>query len=238
MNKILFYLSVFLYQVTSCTPKPTTMPKLGNPLTVISSVEAYTLIIKADTNQKMVRLNYYIPSILLDLRYVTTQNFMQRAMYPEGTNETYLRLKPAKALQKVQESLQKQGIALKIFDAYRPYSVTQKFWELVHDERFVANPAKGSGHNRGTTVDLTLVNLNTGRELNMGTGFDNFSDSARADFKQFSEEILNNRKLLRETMEKNGFKVLETEWWHYGWIDTTHYDILNLSFKQLHHLTR
>lgn len=209
------------------------MPKNGSNLKIISSKQAYSLIINKDSTQKMVSITTLIPSILLDLRYASTQNFMHRTMYPPQTNDTYLRLKSVNAIKKIQSELNQKGLGLKIFDAYRPYSVTQKFWDLVHDERYVANPANGSGHNRGTTVDLTIINLSTGKELDMGTGFDSFSDSAHHNFTNLSAQILSNRLLLKQSMEKAGFKLLETEWWHYSWKDTTTYDLLNLSFNDL-----
>jgi len=199
----------------------------------MASKQAYLLIINADSCQKMISLKTLIPTVLLDLRYASAQNFMHRSMYPPQTNDTYLRLKPAKAIQKLQIQLQQKGLGLKIFDAYRPYSVTQKFWELVHDERYVANPVNGSGHNRGTTIDLTIINLANGKELDMGTGFDSFSDSAHHSFTSLSPQILANRLLLKQSMEQAGFKLLETEWWHYSWKDTATYDVLNLSFNDL-----
>jgi D-alanyl-D-alanine dipeptidase len=122
---------------------------------------------------------------------------------------------------------------LKIFDAYRPYSVTVKFWELVKDERYVANPSKGSGHNRGIAVDLTVINLKTGKELNMGTGFDNFSDTAHHAFTKLPEEVLQNRLLLRSTMEKYGFKAFDTEWWHYYLANGERFGILDIGFKKM-----
>lgn len=125
------------------------------------------------------------------------------------------------------------GLGLKIFDAYRPYAVTEKFWELVHDERYVANPANGSGHNRGTSLDLTIIYLENGQELNMGTGFDNFTDTAHHSFTNLPESILQNRMLLKSLMEQNGFKALETEWWHYSLPNSKQYELLNLSFKKI-----
>ena len=124
-------------------------------------------------------------------------------------------------------------MGLKIFDAYRPYSVTVKFWELVKDERYVAHPGKGSGHNRGIAVDLTIIDLASGQELDMGTGFDNFSDTAHSDYTQLPEKVLQNRQLLRSLMEKNGFKVLETEWWHFYLPGSNHYEILDIPFNKL-----
>ncbi|HWR33213.1 MAG TPA: M15 family metallopeptidase, partial [Chitinophagaceae bacterium] len=171
--------------------------------------------------------------VLYDLRYASTNNFMHRVMYPNKTKNTFMRMPAVLALQKVQKELNEIGFGLKIFDAYRPYSVTEKFWELVHDERYVANPSKGSGHNRGIAVDLTIINLNTGKELDMGTDFDNFTDTAHQTFTNLSEEILQNRGLLRSMMEKNGFKALDTEWWHYYLSDGNKFEILDIDFKKL-----
>ncbi len=189
--------------------------------------------VKADSTKQMVELKKLIPNLVYDLRYATSNNFMHRFMYPSGTNSTFMRLPAVRALAKLQNELNENGFGLKIFDAYRPYSVTVKFWELVHDERYVANPAKGSGHNRGIAVDLTIINLQTGEELNMGTGFDNFTDTAHQTFTQLPEEILQNRLLLRSIMEKNGFKALETEWWHYFLADGNRFELMDIGFKEL-----
>ena len=181
----------------------------------------------------MIELKSIVPGIVYDFRYATTNNFMKRLMYPAGTNITFLRLPAARALQNVQQELKQSGLGLKIFDAYRPYAVTVKFWELVKDERYVANPSKGSGHNRGIAVDLTIINLKTGKELNMGTGFDNFTDSAHHTFASLPEEVLQNRILLKSSMEKYGFKAFNTEWWHYFLADGSKFEILDIDFKKL-----
>jgi D-alanyl-D-alanine dipeptidase len=202
-------------------------------LHVISDRGEYDSIAKSNRNKKMISLKKLIPGIVLDLRYASDHNFTKRCMYPSYVHDTYLRLPAAKALLKVQQYLKKQGYGLKIFDAYRPYSVTVAFWELVKDERYAANPAKGSGHNRGIAVDLTIIDLKTKKEMDMGIGFDNFSDTAHHDFISLSSHTLQNRKLLSDTMEKFGFKKLDTEWWHYYWPDAGKYELLDLSFDEL-----
>lgn len=189
--------------------------------------------VKNDSAKKMVELKSMIPGIVYDLRYATVNNFMRRLMYPAGTTTTFLRLPAVKALQKVQQELNEKGLGLKIYDAYRPYAVTVKFWELVKDERYVANPSRGSGHNRGVAVDLTIINLKSGKELNMGTGFDNFTDTAHHNFTQLSKEILENRELLKSTMGKYGFNAYSDEWWHYSIPNSGKYEILNIEFKKL-----
>lgn len=182
--------------------------------------------------QRMVEIKNLIPNIVYDLRYATTNNFTHTILYRSG-EQTFLRLAAAKALQKVEKDLNQRGFELKIFDAYRPYAITKKMWDLIHDNRYVADPSKGSGHNRGLAIDLTIINSKNGSELNMGTGFDNFTDSAHQSFKNLPPNILSNRQLLRETMEKYGFKALETEWWHYSWPNDRNYQVMNIDFNKL-----
>ena len=200
---------------------------------VTQKLPAFRRQVKDDPNKEMVELKSLGPGIVYDLRYATINNFMHRLMYPENTELTFLRRPVADSLQKVLNELKEKGIGLKIFDAYRPYSVTVKFWELVHDERYVANPARGSGHNRGTAVDLTLIRLKDNTELDMGTGFDNFTDSAHHSFTAFSPEIVANRNLLKSTMEKYGFRAFGTEWWHYYLANQSIYEVLDIPFKKL-----
>jgi D-alanyl-D-alanine dipeptidase len=200
---------------------------------VTASFSTYKMQVAADADKKMIELKTLIPGLMYDLRYATFNNFMRRAMYPQKTKITFLRVKAANALLAVQKALNEKGLGLKIFDAYRPYKVTVKFWKLIKDERFVANPAKGSGHNRGTTVDLTLIKLHTNEELDMGTGFDNFSDTAHHGFTGLKKEVLENRLLLKTTMEQFGFKPYNDEWWHYSFHNGKQYEILDLSFKKL-----
>lgn len=178
-----------------------------------------------------------VPGILIDLRYAGTENFMHTRLYP-ATRTTYLRKPVIDSLILVQQELKPLGLGLKIFDAYRPYSVTEKMWEPVKDDRYAADPKKGSGHNRGIAVDLTLVELSTGNELPMGTGFDNFSDTAHHGFSGLSKEILQNRLLLKSLMEKHGFRALSTEWWHYYLAAYADFELLDISFQSLKRLTK
>jgi D-alanyl-D-alanine dipeptidase len=180
----------------------------------------------------MIDIKKYIPTIVLDLRYATTNNFMKTKLYPT-INYTFLRKPAAEALKKVQNELNKKGLGIKIFDAYRPYSVTEKMWEPIKDDRYAADPKKGSGHNRGVAVDVTIINVKSGEEINMGTGFDNFSDTAHGDFINLPPLVLQNRLLLKSTMENYGFKVLDTEWWHFYLPNAKEYELLDVPFKKL-----
>lgn len=186
-----------------------------------------------DSSYQLIELRSLMPELVYDLRYATKNNFTQKRLYPINTKVAYLRLPAARALQNLQQKLKEKGLGLKIFDAYRPYAVTVKFWNLIKDERYVANPSKGSGHNRGTAVDLTIIYLSTGKELDMGTGYDDFSEKAHHGFQQFPKDVLLNRDLLRSLMVEAGFVLFETEWWHYSLPNSTRFDLLDLSFKKI-----
>jgi zinc D-Ala-D-Ala dipeptidase len=224
-------LLVFFSTVLLLTVKGQNTGYTRPPLT--DKWDDYQQQVKKDSSKKMIELKTMIPGIVYDLRYASNNNFMKRALYPVKTNLTYLRLPAAQALKKVQQELNKKGYGLKIYDAYRPYAVTVKFWELVKDERYVANPSRGSGHNRGVAVDLTIVHLQTGKELDMGTGFDNFSDTAHHTFTKLSKEAQQNRDLLKSTMSKYGFNPYTDEWWHYSIPNSGKYEILDIDFKKL-----
>ncbi len=185
----------------------------------------------------MVDLKKFIPGIILDLKYATIDNFMHQKLYPTVTT-TFLRKPAAEALKKVMIDLKELNLSIKIFDAYRPYSITEKMWEMVKDDRYAADPTKGSGHNRGAAVDITLIDLETKKELPMGTGFDNFSDTAHASFIHLSKEVLKNRDLLKNIMEKYGFIRLSTEWWHFYLSNSSDYELLNLKFSDLLRMSR
>lgn len=200
---------------------------------VIEKKSEYNFLVRKDPEQALLELGRVIEKPVYDLRYATNDNFTGQSLYPPGTDVCYLRKPAAEALARVAISLRQKGWGLKIFDAYRPYGVTELFWKLIGDERYVAHPAKGSGHNRGIAVDLTLIDLRTQQELDMGTGFDNFSDTAHHSFTGLPTAILQNRKLLREAMIAEGFVALETEWWHYSLPNGARFGLLNLPFKKI-----
>jgi len=233
LNIFTCIIAIFLVYPETCTAQGLPISKYG--VAFINNIEIYNKTITNDSLKRMTDLQASIPNIILDLRYATNNNFMKRNMYPKKTKHSFMRLQAVSALSQVQKELNDMGYGLKIFDAYRPYSVTEKFWELVHDDRYVADPSKGSGHNRGIAVDLTIVDLRTKKEITMPTGFDNFSDSAHHDFMALSNEALKNRKLLKDIMEKHGFVTMQTEWWHYSLPNAEKFEVLDLSFEDLGH---
>ena len=162
---------------------------------------------------KFVNIKSLSNDFILDIKYATADNFLKQAVYDCG--ECYLREATAKALLAAQKEFVKRGYSLKLFDCYRPLSVQKKMWKILPGTHYVANPAKGSKHNRGAAVDLTLVDIATGKELDMGTPFDTFSPRAHHTYTQLSKEVLDNRKLLKEVLNKYNFKAIYAEWWHY-----------------------
>lgn len=152
-------------------------------------------------------------SIFIDMRYATNNNFVQEKMYECG--RCFLRPAAARAVAAAHRELQRQGLALKMLDCYRPRPVQWKLWEKVPDRRYVSDPRKGSMHNRGAAVDLTLAD-STGRELDMGTPYDFFGPEAHPSYQALPDSVLANRALLRETMIRHGFRPIRTEWWHYS----------------------
>ncbi|SNY99588.1 M15 family metallopeptidase [Flagellimonas pacifica] len=165
----------------------------------------------ADTT--FVRLADFSNDFAYDMRYATENNFLKAKVY--DCAECYTRVKTAKALIQANKTFLHKGVKIKFFDCYRPNSVQYKMWEIVPNPQYVANPVKGSIHNKGGAVDITLVDLE-GKELDMGTDFDFFGKRAYHDNMDLPEEILANRRLLKETMEAHGFWSIRTEWWHYN----------------------
>ncbi|MBK8701614.1 MAG: M15 family metallopeptidase [Saprospiraceae bacterium] len=153
--------------------------------------------------------------IFLDIKYATKDNFTKKIIYPCG--KCYLRPRVAKRLLTAKEALQKEyGYSLKMFDCYRPRPAQQRLWDVVPNPDYVTPPAKGSMHNRGLAVDLTLVDKN-GKELDMGTPYDFFGPKAHTDNMELPEEVLTNRNLLKNALQAQSFSGIRTEWWHFSY---------------------
>jgi len=173
------------------------------------------------------------PTFKLDIRYATSNNLVGRPVYSEA--RAFLQAPAAKALVKVNAELKLLGYGLLIFDGYRPWSVTKIFWDITpaEDKKFVADPKKGSRHNRGCAIDLTLFNLETGEEVEMTGVYDEMSERSYPDYTGGTEEQRRLRDLLRAKMEANGFIVYEFEWWHFDYKDWQSYRIENIQFSDV-----
>ncbi len=227
MKLNLFTLFFFLSVVVSAQNKPSTIKKL----VVVNSYNQYLASIKTDPDNELVEIKKAIPNIKLDIRYATKNNFMQQVMYKQA--KAFARKPVVESLKKIQKELNKKGYGLKIFDGYRPYAVTVEFYKKASDKNFVANPAKGSKHNRGCAVDLTLINLKTGKEITMPTPYDSFSAAAAAKYENISPEAKKNRDFLIAIMAKYRLNVLENEWWHYEFSGWKNYDLMDIPFEKL-----
>ena len=179
---------------------------------IITFLSALLSFVVWGQQSDFVRLKDLSSDFVYELKYATPDNFLKQAVYDCG--ECYLRKSTAEALVKANEAFKQLGYRIKLFDCYRPLSVQKKMWKILPGTHYVANPAKGSKHNRGAAVDLTLVDAQ-GKELNMGTPFDFFGKEAHHTYTQHSKEVLENRKLLKETLDKYNFKSIYSEWWHY-----------------------
>ena len=181
---------------------------------------------------RLVELITLDKTIKLDIRYATANNFMGRQVYPEG--RAFLQKPAAKGIVKVHKKLRKQGLGLVIYDGYRPWTITKLFWDSVQPEQrmFVADPTKGSKHNRGCAVDLSIFDLKTGKDVPMPSGYDEFSERASPKYAGGTEEERRNRELLRSLMEAEGFIVNENEWWHFDYKDWEQYAIYDISFAE------
>lgn len=205
-------------------------------LDLITTTEEYLTSVEADSANLLIDLEESIPGIILDIRYAGTNNFTGKKIY--SAPKAYLRKAPADSLLRIQKELGKEGLGIKVYDAYRPYSATLYFYEVYPDTTFVAAPWKGSIHNRGCAVDLTLINLSTGEELKMPTPFDEFSDAASHSYVPQDSTLLANRSKLLSVMEKFGFTQYEHEWWHYNYYNREGMGLLNISFEDLEKLKK
>lgn len=199
-------------------------------LEIIDNINDYRAEINNNEQAKLVLLTKYVPHLKIDFVYATKHNFTHTVLYKNP--RPYALLPVAEALRKASARLQTRGLGIILYDAYRPYSVTEKMWEIEPDARYAADPRFGSGHNRGIAVDIGLYQLSTGKLLPMPTGFDNFTDTAHSDFMNLPQQILSNRQMLKTVMEKCGLKQLSTEWWHFS-IPNNDYKLLDLDFETL-----
>lgn len=180
----------------------------------------------ATAEVNLIDLSEIDPRLKFDIRYAGSNNFMAKALYPVA--RALLQKPAAEALLRAHDRLRKQGYGLLIFDAYRPWSVTREMWDKhPHYRDYLADPLKGSRHNRGCAIDLTLYDLNTGKQVDMPSDYDEFTERAHPDYQGGSAASRQARDKLRAAMEAEGFKVYENEWWHFDFQGWERYPILN-----------
>ena len=189
---------------------------------------------------KLVKVKEIIPDIEIELKYSTTDNFTKQILY--STNTCYLAFGALENLKLVQDSLRNiqsyngvkypKGLGLKIWDGYRPRSVQYRMWEIVPDPRYVADPDKGSSHNRGGAVDLTIIDFSTKKELDMPTVFDFFGLEAHHEYMEHPLHVIANRELLKNLMTSvGGFSIHAEEWWHYKYPPSDNFPLFDLELE-------
>ncbi len=194
-------------------------------------LDAYKASVKTNPDNELVDLEKFIPGIVLDIKYATADNFTKEKIY--NSAKAYARKPVAEALKKAQYDFNKLGYGIKIFDGYRPYSATIKFYEVMKgDTMYVAGPYKGSRHNRGCALDMTLVDLKTREELKMPTAYDAPVKESWPTESVSDPAIRKNREMLISVMERNGFKVYPTEWWHFDFVGWQKFAVMNIDFEQ------
>jgi len=228
-SKSLACLAAILAIAIGCATAPK-IPANKYGLHVVPDLATYQRLAQRDPDQRLVDVST-LPGIRIDVRYATTNNFMLEKLYPVA--KVYLRAPAAKALADVQRELAAEHLGLLVFDGYRPYSVTKKMWEPIRNPDFVADPAKGSRHNRGAAVDLTLVDIDSAEELQMPTPYDDFTPRARADYADLPPQAIANRAKLRDAMVRHGFEQLPSEWWHFDFRGWERFDLMNVPLEAL-----
>ncbi len=200
----------------------------------------FSPLIAQSSDAELVQVKQIIPDLVLDIRYATINNFTGQKLYT--TSEAYLALGAIKKLKLVQDSLKKitthngtnypQGLALKLYDGYRPRSVQYLMFEIVPNPIYVADPGTGSVHNRGGAVDVSIVDRATGQEIPMPTDFDFFGEQASHTYNNLPPNIIANRTLLFNMMTQvAGFISYTSEWWHYHYPPSTSYPLLDFQMK-------
>lgn len=202
----------------------------NRPKRVIDSIDEYQSHIEKFPHHALVPLSEYIQGISIDLRYAHYDNIFNDILYTQG--QAFLNIKAAESLKKIQQEIANDGYELVIWDAYRPYSVTVIMWNLIQDKRYAATPQKGSRHNRGMAVDITLKKID-GEYLEMPTQFDDFSKKASPLYQNLPQNVKENRDYLISKMEKHGFKVLNSEWWHFDYQNWYSMPILDIPFEKM-----
>jgi zinc D-Ala-D-Ala dipeptidase len=216
----------------ACQPTPPSQQSTSVPIVPESNAQTNekTPLRSPIPNDALVDIQTVNRAIVLDIRYATTNNFMRRQLYP--VSRCVLRFATAKALDRVQMDLEKQNLGLKVYDCYRPLSVQRQMWQVLPDDRYVANPAEGSRHNRGAAVDVTLVDRN-GKELEMPTAYDDFTAKAHRNDTTASPQARQHSQLLTAAMTKYGFTPLTTEWWHFDSAEWQDFPITDVSLQAI-----
>ncbi|HBK87077.1 MAG: M15 family metallopeptidase [Cyclobacteriaceae bacterium] len=191
----------------------------------------YRASIKSNPNLELIDLEKMFPDFVFDIRYATTNNFLKEKIYTSA--RAFVRRPVAEALKRAQADFNKLGLGIKIYDAYRPYAATVLFYERYHDTTYVASPYRGSKHNRGCALDMSLINLKTRKEIPMPTEWDSFRKEAWPSTPIQDPVARKNRATIISIMKKNGFKVNASEWWHFDFNGWEKFPVMDVPFEEI-----
>ena len=191
----------------------------------------YIQSVKSNSDKELINLEKEIPTIKLDIRYASKNNFTGEQIYNQG--KAYARKPVTEALKRAHAEFTKLGYGIKVFDAYRPYAATVKFYEVYKDTTYVASPYRGSRHNRGCAIDMTIYDLKNGKDLPMPTEYDSFKKEAWPSTPVKDPAIKKNRDLIISVMQKHGIKVNASEWWHFDFVGWQKFEVLDIQFEEL-----
>lgn len=201
------------------------------PFPIINTMDAYRKAVVQNQNNTLIEIKNEIPNAKLDIKYARQTSITKKPLYRLA--KAFARKPVVEALKNVQAELNQQGLGLKFFDGYRPYAVTCIFYAASRDTTFVAAPWRGSKHNRGCALDLTIVDLKTGKELDMPSAYDESTERSFHSYDKCTPLQAKNRTTLRDVMVKNGFQIYPWEWWHYDFKGWEQYDIMDIDFEEL-----
>jgi len=221
-------LFIFLFLLVGCK---STESSLANKKQILKNnyLKGNSIALYEGINDtSFVKLKNFSSDFVYDMKYATDDNFLKKKVY--DCDECYLRMKTIKYLMDANAEFMQKGYRIKLFDCYRPLDIQKKMWEIVPNADYVADPKKGSVHNRGGAIDITLVDAE-GKELEMGTPFDFFGIKASHNYKDLPNGIIKNRAYLKEVMLKHHFKSFESEWWHYNLEESTKDPLANFKWK-------
>lgn len=225
LSKKLFAAIIFI-GVVSC--KTNKIDNKGNDISNKKKEIATSAPDLIPHDSTFVNINKYSSNFVLDMKYATKDNFLKSKVYDCAS--CYLRYKTVKALVEANNEFLAKGYRIKLFDCYRPLDVQKKMWAIVSNPKYVADPSKGSVHNRGGAVDMTIVDKN-GKEVDMGTLFDFFGPEAGHNYTKLPPQVLKNRLLLKTVMEKHSFLAIDPEWWHYNLVNARKESISNFKWE-------
>jgi len=221
---------IFLFFIFLLGLSCKSQPKNEFGVRVISDYKQYKQQVKGNPAFELVDLKT-IDGFFFDIKYATENNFTNEIIYPSA--DAFARMQVVTNLKRANKIFDERGLAIKIFDAYRPYGATVKFYEIYKDTTYVASPYSGSRHNRGCAVDITLVDKETGEELPMPTAFDDFTEKANPKFEELPQNLIANRDYLINTMQQFGFKVYPSEWWHFDFNGWESFPLMDIKFEDL-----